>query len=253
MHPDVRSETRDRCPICGMRLVAMPPASYVANPVDVRVTPIVGGARLRLAVKDPKTRQTVRRFAIVHERPMHLFVVSQALDHFVHDHPVQQPDGVFMLDVALPHPGAYMAIVEFLPAGGTPQMFQQAFTTGDPFGAASAPPPLQTAPQTVDGLRVTIDASKLTAGESRPLAFRVEDAASGAPVTDLEPYLGASGHLLIVPLDLTDAIHGHPSDAARGPALSFDVLVPRAGRYKLWLQVLRRERVSTAAFVIDVG
>lgn len=251
MHPDVRSETKDRCPICGMPLVEMPPASYVANPVDLRVTPLVGGARLRLAVKDPKTRQTVRRFAIVHERPMHLFVVSQALDHFVHEHPVQQEDGMFMVDVALPRQGAYMAIAEFLPAGGTPQIFQQMFTTGDPLGHPAAPP-VDTAPQTADGLRVSIDASKLQSGEASTLRFRVDDAASGAPVTDLEPYLGASAHVLIVPVDLTEAIHGHPEEGTRGPDLTIGAVLPRAGRYKVWLQVQRGGRVSTAAFVIDV-
>ena len=251
MHPDVRSETQDRCPICGMRLVAMPPASFAANPVDLRVTPIVGGARMRLTVKDAKSGATVRRFSIVHERPMHLFVVSQGLDHFAHDHPVQQADGVFVLDVALPRPGPYMAIAEFLPLDGSPQIFQQVFTTGDPFGTP-ATPPVETAPQVVDGLRISIDASTLQSGQASTIRFRIDDAASGAAVTDLEPYLGASAHVLIVPADLTEAIHGHPDEGMRGPDLSVDAVIPRPGRHKLWLQVQRTGRVVTTSFTIDV-
>jgi len=71
-------------------------------------------------------------------------------------------------------------------------------------------------------------------------------------VTDLAPYLGASAHLLIVPVDLTEAIHGHPTADEKGPVLAFAPLIPRNGRYKLWLQIQRRGIVSTAPFVIDV-
>jgi Heavy metal binding domain len=251
MHPDVRSDVRGTCPICHMRLVPIPPASFVTNPVDLRVTPILGGVRVRLAVKNPKTGATLRRFDIVHDRPMHLFVVGDGLNYFVHDHPLQQPDGVFMLDVPLPRPGPYMAIAEFLPTGGTPQTFQQVFTTGDPFGRVPDAP-VDLTPKTQDGMRVTVDASGLKGGEEGALKFEVADAASGTPVTDLEPYLGASAHLLIVPVDLTEAIHGHPAEDVRGPVLSFSPVVPHAGRYKLWLQVQRAGRVTTAAFVIEV-
>ena len=258
MHPEERSDARGACAICGMRLVAMPPARFATYPVDLRVTPTLTGARLRLAVTGPaasrarqRPGQIVRRFSIVHERPMHLFIVGDGLEYFAHEHPVQQPDGVFMLDVRLPRPGPYMAIAEFLPEGGTPQTFQQAFTTGEAF-ARPVNPAVDGTPRTVDGMRVSLDASKAAAGDTRPLTFRIEDAASGAPVTDLEPYLGASAHLLVVPVDLTEAIHGHPTEDGPGPAVSFAPLLPRAGRYKIWIQFQRAGKVSTAAFVIDV-
>jgi hypothetical protein len=251
MHPEERSETRGNCAVCGMALVPMPPASFVTNPVDLRVTPTLAGARLRIAVKQPGRNTLVQNFSIVHERPMHLFVVGERLDFFAHEHPVQQPDGVFMLDVALPRAGVYMAIAEFLPEGGTPQTFQQAFTTGSAFGR-SANPAIDVSPKIVDGMRVSLDVSTVKAGNTKPLTIRIDDAATGAAVTDLEPYLGASAHLLVVPVDLTEAIHGHPTDDGRGPAIAFDPLLPRPGVYKLWVQFQRAGRVSTAAFVIDV-
>jgi hypothetical protein len=251
MHPDERSGTRGKCAICGMRLVAMPPARFVTYPVDLRVTPTLSGARLRLAVTNPATRAIVRKFSIVHERPMHLFIVGDGLDYFAHEHPAPQRDGVFMLDVRLPKPGPYMAIAEFLPDGGTPQTFQQQFTTGEAFGRP-ANPAIDVAPKIIDGMRVSLDASLVKAGDTKTLAFRIEDAASGAPVSDLEPYLGAAAHLLVVPVDLTEALHGHPTEDVRGPAISFAPLLPRTGRYKAWMQFQRAGRVFTAAFVIEV-
>ncbi len=258
MHPDQRSDARGKCGICGMALVRMPPAVFQTYPVDLRVTPTLAGARLRLAVSRPTTpRQgsgqapVVRKFSIVHERPMHLFIVGDGLEYFAHEHPALQRDGVFMLDVRLPRPGPYMAIAEFLPDGGTPQTFQQMFTTGEAFGRAASPA-IDLAPRTVDGVRVSLDATGIKAGETTALTFRIDDAASGAPVTDLEPYLGASAHLLIVPVDLTEALHGHPTEDGRGPGIAFAPLVPRAGRYKVWIQFQRGGKVSTAAFVIEV-
>ena len=251
MHPDERAAARGRCSICGMALVRMPPASFVTYPVDLRVTPTLTGARLRLSVLHPATRLAVRKFTVVHERPLHLFLVGDGLEYFAHEHPVLQPDGVFMLDVALPKPGPYMAIAEFLPDGATPQMFQQVFTTGEAF-ARPATPAVDIEPKTVAGVRVSVDASKLQAGDTQPLTFRLEDAVSGAAITDVQPYLGASAHLLIVPVDLTEAIHGHPVEDVRGPSIAFTPLVPRAGRYKAWIQFQRGGEVSTAAFVIEV-
>jgi len=251
MHPDQRADVPAPCGVCGMRMVKVPPARFDTYPVDLRATATTGGARLRLVVRDPRTRATVRRFTIVHERPMHLFVVGDGLEFFVHEHPVQQPDGVFMIDVALPKPGPYMAIAEFLPEGGPPQTFQQIFTTGEAFGKPSNPA-IDAASKIVDGVRVSVDASQVKAGDTRPLVVRLDDAVTGAMVTDLQPYLGAAAHLLMVPADLTEAIHGHPDEQFREPGVTFTPLVPRAGRYKLWVQFQRGGRVSTAAFVIEV-
>ena len=250
MHPEERADARRACSVCGMPLVPMPPAAFATYPVDLRTTTTLAGARLRLTVRHPVSRAIVRRFAIVHERPMHLFVVGEDGEFFVHDHPVQQGDGVFMLDVTLPRRGAYMAIAEFLPEGGTTQTFQQIFTTaGSP--ARRQPPAVDAEAKLVDGVRVAVDASQLRGGESAPLVVTIEDGASGAPIDDIEPYLGARAHLLAVAADLTEAIHGHP-DAAKTGALTFAPLLPRPGRYMLWLQFQRGGRVSTVPFVIDV-
>jgi hypothetical protein len=156
-----------------------------------------------------------------------------------------------MVDLTLPRPGPYMAIVEFLPEGGTPQTFQQAFTTGRAFGRVPRPA-VDAAPKIVDGMRVTLDVSKVKAGEGQPLIVRIDDAATGAPIADLEPAFGASGHVLLVPADLTDAIHVHPDPGMNGPALSFAPLTVRAGPHKVWVQFQRGGRVTTASFAIEI-
>ena len=51
-----------------------------------------------------------------------MFVVSQDLQFFVHDHPVFQPDGDFLYDIAFPKPGMYRVLGDFYPDGATPQL-----------------------------------------------------------------------------------------------------------------------------------
>jgi hypothetical protein len=98
----------------------------------------------------------------------------------------------------------------------------------------------------------------LVAGRETDLSFAISDAATGRPA-DLEPFLGAPGHLLVMSADLVDAIHSHPDTAgARGQGpeapskITFPVRFPRPGPFRMWLQVQRRGQVVTVPFTVDV-
>ena len=99
-----------------------------------------------------------------------------------------------------------------------------------------------------------LDATGLKAGREALLRFTLADAATGTAISDLEPFLGAAGHMLIVSADLTDANHAHPEEqAARGPSVSFQPRMPAAGLYKLWVQFQRKGQVITVPFVVSVA
>ena len=230
---------------------ALVPAAAASYLVDLRATPTVAGARLRIAVKEAGGVSTVRRFALVHEHPMHLFVVGEGLEFFAHEHPAPQPDGLFMVDLTLPRQGAYMAIVEFQPDGLPPQMVHQAFTTGAAFTRVVRPA-LDAGPKIVDGMRVSLDVSNLKAGAVTPVTVRIDDAATGAPMADLEPLHGAAAHLIAVSADMTEAVHDHPAAGAAGSSITFRPLIPVAGVFKMWVEFQRGGRVTTAPFVIEV-
>jgi len=208
--------------------------------------------------RDPETGAGITKFTDVHERAFHLFIVSRDLETFAHVHPQLARDGTLELRQDLA-PGQYILIADFLPVGGTPQLVQRVIVTPGYKGPLFAsPPPLNqsVSEQVVSGLRVRLDASQLKAGRASPLRVEIADARTGAPVTDLEPYLGAPGHLLVVSQDGTAAIHGHPDDVPgqvnRGPAVTFDPVLPAPGTYKLWVQFQRKGQVVTAPFVVQV-
>lgn len=220
--------------------------------VDLRVTRTVTGVRLRVAVSSGTAHAPVRRFALVDGKPMHLFVVGgTGLHVFRHEQPEPQPDGSFSADVTLPEAGVYMAFADFQPEGGTPQFYQQAFTTASLIAGHASEPADEA--HVSSGIRAEMDASKVKSGVESALTFDLAEEASGAPVADLERLFGPSGQLFIVSADLTEGRLLDAVEAQRGPRLTFTPVFPRAGRYKMWLQVLRGGgHVATIPFVIDV-
>jgi len=259
MHPDVRSASPASCPLCSMALVPIPPPTLGHYRLDVTQVPKRSGkgtGRLRVAVRHPQTSAPVTSFTEIHERLFHLFIVGRDLSHFEHVHPETGREG-FEIAVDLA-PGAYVLIADFVPSDGTPQLVQRAIVTPGYRGSPFAPADLKIdiADKTVGGVRVSL-AGYAEAGKDSVLRFTLHDATTGAPIGDLEPYLGASGHLLAVNADLTHGIHGHPEErepqeartAAAGEIL-FAPVLPQPGIYKLWVQFQRKGTVFTVPFAI---
>jgi hypothetical protein len=262
MHPDVRGKAGDTCPICRMALVPATPSDYHPYQLDVEIVPRALRAqqkgRVRFFVRDPHTGAIVRTFEPVHERVFHLFVVSRDLDYFTHIHPTLHPNGALDVDIEVPRAGAYQLIADFVPAGGVPQLIQKSFVTAGYSGRVAAVPRL--APDAADkvarGTRVTLTMPEQIAGREGLITFDVSDETSGRPVNDLEPYLGATGHLLLASADLEIAEHSHPVagiSTTGGPTIVFQVLFPRPGTYRMWMQFQRRGEVITVPFTVPVA
>ncbi|MET0211747.1 MAG: heavy metal-binding domain-containing protein [Vicinamibacterales bacterium] len=258
MHPDIRSPGSGTCPVCSMALVPIPPPRVGEYKLDVALTPRAGGgaSALTLAVSDPDTGTPVSRFIDIHERQLHLFVISKVLTLFEHIHPERRDDGTFAMEHSVPA-GEYMLIADFLPAEGTSQVVQRAIVTPGYAGPIFVPAPtLAVSPveQSTSGLRIRLEHEPLRPRRESMLRFVVTDADSGLPATDLEPYLGATGHLLIVSSDLSTAVHGHPEGVrTTGPAVTFGPVFPAPGVYKMWVQFQRRGQVITAPFIVRVS
>ena len=169
-------------------------------------------ATLVINVKDA-AGAPVRGLDIVHEKPMHLLVVSKDLAEFYHIHPEPQADGSYRVTHTFPNGGDYKLYADFTPSGA-PQVVER--LSVKVAGGERAPVALvedTTGTKTVGGLRVVMRPDKpLRAGEELMLNFAVADAKTGRPAIDLEPYLGALAHFVIISEDSTDFIHAHPME-----------------------------------------
>ena len=252
--------TSGACPVCGMQLKRLSGRSYrvTVAPDGSAERPIAAGADVdlafHLATPDGKA---VTDLSVVHEKLLHLLMVSDDLAWFAHEHPVLQADGSFTLRTRFPHGGAYTLFHDFTPSRAGMQVVPVALTV-----AGEAPPGVPLVPdagraQTVDGCRIEMVAPSPIRSLFN-LSIRVHVTRDGAPVTDLEPYLGTFGHLIVIREDRQYFVHSHPlgttpaAGAHGGPDVTFGLLFPAPGRYKAWFQLQRSGSVLTAPFVFDV-
>ncbi|MFE7564205.1 hypothetical protein [Kitasatospora sp. NPDC057500] len=191
-----------------------------------------------------------------HEKELHLIVAPRDLATFQHLHPVRAADGTWSAPLALPAAGEYRVFADFTPADAA-----EGLTLGADLHAAGelrpAPLPRTGRSVTVDGYTVTLD-GELTPGRAGQLTLTV--ARDGRPVTDLQPYLGAAGHLVALRAGDLAYLHVHPDGhlpegaaAAGGPAITFTTTAPSGGEYRLFLDFRHQGAVHTAAFTLPVG
>ena len=251
MDPDVRSSVEGVCPRCGMKLATNIPEATEYH-MDLSTVPplLEPGHPVQLVfnVHDPWKGRPVTKFQIVHEQLFHMFVISQDMEFFLHNHPVFSPDGTFRYDnLTLPKPGMYRVLGDFFPDGATPQLIAKTMIVP---GTPPAPIHLFRDYAAKDTANMQVgfrtDPPQAIAGLNTQLHFTIN------PGDGFEKYLGAWGHMLAASEDLIDLIHTHPFIADGSPNLQFNLTFPRPGNYRVWVQFQRKGVVNTAHFDIPV-
>lgn len=256
MDRDVRSDKPGVCPRCGMKL-AFGVQEEIEYPIEVTYDPPVfkAGQKVRITfrIADPVSSKAVKHYEIVHEKLFHMFVVSQDLQYFLHDHPVPQPDGSFIFDQTFPKPGMYRILADFYPSGGTPQLIPRTVVVPGapgqeiPLALPHPKPELGVSHCTNLDVELTMDPPTPIVGLKTLLFFKL------SPAEGIEKYIGAWAHMLAASDDLIDLIHDHPFIADGGPQMQFNIIFPRAHTYKIWVQFQRKGVVNTSAFTIPVS
>ena len=243
-------------------------------------------ATLVFTVKDSKNA-VVKDLQVVHEKPMHLLIVSKDLSEFYHVHPEPSADGSYRVQHTFPNGGDYKFYADFTPPNAkqvVERIDVKVSGTEKAKVALAADTKLE---KSVDGVKVTMKPSaKIEAGQELTLDFAVFDAKTGKAATDLQNYLGELAHFVIISEDLLDFVHAHPmakgekmdgmkmdgdmkekdhsadghshgadSKEPNKPSayeVSAHTSFPRAGLYKLWAQFQRGGKVISVPFVINV-
>ncbi|WP_133257462.1 hypothetical protein [Paenibacillus montanisoli] len=212
-------------------------------------------AELDLQVLDPSGVQ-VERFTEDMTKLMHMIVVSADLSSFDHVHPEHEGKGSFKTKVRFPHGGRFLLISEFMPNDEGLTVVKQWVTVD---GAEPEPERLEPGKSmvtTVDGMKVTLslmpELSEVKAGEMAMLGFVLRDAATGKAIK-LEPYLGTSGHCVILDENAMQYLHVHAAtEMSTGSSVMFHTTFPKPGVYKLWGQFQFKGKVLVVPFVIEV-
>ncbi|RXZ50223.1 heavy-metal-associated domain-containing protein [Agromyces binzhouensis] len=196
----------------------------------------------------------VTDFDLTHERPLHLIVVRSDGAQFRHVHPELGADGVWSIPWDWDAAGGYRLFADFRPAGHDRTLTLTTTTTvNGVLSATDAPTPgervVQAGPYTVEL------SGDPVAGTEAELEFTVRQ--DGRPVTAIEPYLGAAGHLVMLRVGDLGYLHAHPLDEADtvgttdlGPVIRFAATPPTAGDYLVYVDFRVAGQVHTAAFTV---
>ena len=239
--------------------LAMPGGLQVADG-GYRLTPI--STSLSMGSTAPLTFRItgpdgdpVTDYTPTHDKDLHLIVVRRDLSGFQHLHPHMAGDGTWSVPLGVAVAGQYRIFADFQPAARA-----EPLTLGVDLPAAGTyePQPLPEPSRiaTVDGYTVTL-AGDLKPGTASKLTLTVSRA--GAPVTDLQPYLAAYGHLVALRDGDLAYLHVHPDGGpgdgrtAAGPDITFYAQVPSSGAYRLFLDFQHAGTVRTAAFTAVAG
>ncbi|PRB06370.1 heavy metal-binding domain-containing protein [Microbacterium sp. MYb64] len=233
--------------------VSLASDGYALAPVSA---PVAVGEQGRLSFRIlDGSGAAVTDYTPQHEKDLHLIVVRSDGAQFRHVHPtLDASTGTWSIPWTWSAAGSYRVFADFAAAGADPVTLTRTVDVAGSFTPVVAETSTRTS---VDGLEVAI-AGDLVAGSPSELTVTVRR--DGAPVTTLQPYLGAFGHLVALREGDLAYLHVHPEGAApagaeatSGPDVRFGAHVPTAGRYLLYFDFQIDGSVHTAAFVLEAA
>ncbi|WBB90299.1 copper resistance protein CopC [Verrucosispora sp. WMMC514] len=197
--------------------------------------------------------QPVTRFAVVHDKPLHMIVVGRDLGGYQHLHPTMAADGTWSVPLELTRPGGYRIYADFTvttaDGKGLPLVLGVDHEVPGGYDPAGLPPPQ---PRTTTGPYVVSMAGTPTIGMTVPLTLRVDRDGAAGPV-QLERYLGAYGHLVVVREGDLGFLHVHPEPELVDGTVKFWLTAPSTGRYRAFFDFQVDGKVHTAAFTINLA
>ena len=197
--------------------------------------------------------EMVKNFEVVHEQKIHLIIVRDGLGQFAHIHPEVDAKGNATVSYTFPTGGNYWLYADHKPTGkvqatATAQIKVDGDTPAIPVLTPNVPGEISG-----DGLRAKVAVKSASGGGEATITFDLTDMA-GKSVEDLQPYMGAMGHLVVLSSDGKEYVHAHPADAKPGTSsrVVFQAHIMKPGLYKGWGQFRRMDTVRVVPFVFKV-
>ena len=201
--------------------------------------------------------EVIKNYETVHEKIMHFIVVRKDLQNFQHLHPdFNQATGEFTVNITFPTDGHYRVFPDFTPSEDNPQKLPVTLYHDMDVGDTNQYKAQIVVTDTI--LKKTIGEYQITYNFPTEIMMRNEISYSlsieknNQPVKDLENYLGALGHSVILKEDTLDFIHTHAEETneSRGPEIKFSTSFPEEGVYKIFTQFQHQGMVTTTDYAV---
>ncbi|MHC0039522.1 hypothetical protein [Pseudoneobacillus sp. C159] len=190
-----------------------------------------------------KAGNPVDNLEVNHEKILHLIIVDEHLQKYYHVHPERTAKGEFTISNPLPK-GFYKAFVDIKPTNLAYEVEPIPFVVGIPSSESHGHPlvPDTDFSKTVDGEKVNLTVSTFKANENVKLSFELDQ-------TNLTPYLGAMGHVVILDEYGKNFLHVHPSNDTEP---IFETKFEKPGIYKIWAEFQQNGKVRAFPFVVEI-
>ncbi|MGC4821779.1 copper resistance protein CopC [Micromonospora sp. DT63] len=197
-------------------------------------------------------RQPATRFAVVHDKPLHMIVVGRDLTGYQHLHPTMSPDGTWSVPLTLARPGGYRVYADFSVTATDGRQIPLVLGVDHTVPGAHTPVALPAAQTqaTAGPYAVSMNGTPVT-GVTVPMQFQVKNAGTTTPA-QLERYLGAYGHLVVVREGDLGYVHVHPEQELVDGAVQFWLTAPSPGRYRAFFDFQVGGKVHTADYTINL-
>lgn len=187
-----------------------------------------------------KDGKPLKDLEIVHEKPCHLIIVSDDLNEFQHIHPAVTAPGKMSVTTEFPKDGQYKMYMQYTVKGEPEYTLVKDLQVGNP-KVKTPPAKLSefTGPRSVDGYTLKLSNRPQAVSVESPMLVAIEK--DGKPVENIDHFLGAGGHGVMISQDLSQYLHIHPvltnlPDVPYKSPILFKAVVPKPGIYRAWMQ-----------------
>lgn len=189
---------------------------------------------------------------IVHEKPLHVLLVRRDLQVYQHVHPTYER-GFWTVRTTIQEPGDYMAYLDFTSKKDGHQIWRLPFRVNGTW-KESPPAPMSELKVVKDKIETELFFTRLLkVGEETRVRFVLKQ--EGKEYMNLQPYLGAFGHLVILEHGKPERyLHVHPltETQPKDGAVEFMTTFPTPGKYTLFAEFNINGKVTLFPFTVEM-
>src|SRR5918993_149612 len=251
MHPEVTGHKGDKCPKCGMSLEKVNAAGNITMNLVTNPSRVDAGKEVELAFtpKDKSDSTVVVELRETHEKMIHVIAVNEELTWFDHIHAEPDNTGAYKVRETFPAPGKYLVYADYKSSVGGPQTDKLQVNVLGNKNVSSQHQHQGKIKTETDGYSLSIPNGDNLKTGSVSLPIILEKDGKKVERADIENYLGAVAHIILISQDDKDFVHIHPESSEISP-IHAHADIGKPGLYRMWVQFQTNGKVHTADFTL---
>jgi hypothetical protein len=254
MHPEVDGHQGDKCSKCGMPLEKIKEVDDTKYRMDIKADAenIEAGKEVSLILKpiNLSNESALVPLNSVHEKKIHLVIVSDDLSQFMHLHPSYTNDGHYEVKVKFPTGGKYLLYADYQPSGASHQLEKQTLQVE---GTSTEQTKYTSSKLSSSDAGISLTLRTPTGNFKTNQMLHIDGILTidGMPLdaSKLENYLQAKAHGIIIHTE--DKSYNHVHAELNGNLLHMHTKLSKPGLYRAWIQYMYDGKLHTNDFVIE--